>query len=263
MNASTLLADSELLEALKVLIIKAGDAILDIYHSNDFETTLKDNDSPVTKADLAAHYILADGLARLAPDIPIVSEEDESSLAIPRVHNLYWLIDPLDGTKEFIQKSDEFTVNVALIENNKTVFGFVGIPALGSLYWGGSNSSAFKTQYTSVNNVAEQIQVKQSKGLTRVFASKSHLNSETKSFIENLSGDIELIQAGSSLKFLRIAEGEADIYPRLAPTCEWDTAAAHAVLEGAGGTVTQTDGTDLIYGKSEILNPHFIAKGEM
>jgi 3'(2'), 5'-bisphosphate nucleotidase len=261
MNANTLLTDPELLKALKILIIEAGDAILDIYHSNDFQTRLKNNDSPVTKADLAAHHILADGLTRLTPNIPIVSEEDDSSLAIPKVHNLYWLIDPLDGTKEFIQKSNEFTVNVALIENSKTVFGFVGIPALAALYWGGSKFGAYKTQYTAINELPEKIQVMQIKGLTRVFASKSHLNSETKSFIENLSGNVELIKAGSSLKFLRIAEGLADLYPRLAPTCEWDTAAAHAVLEGAGGSVKQTDGTDVTYGKVDILNPHFVAKG--
>ena len=259
MTAKTLLNNPELIKTLKSLVLKAGKSVLEIYHSNDFDIELKSNDSPVTKADLAAHHVLVDGLALLTPEIPVVSEEDDASLSIPKNNNVYWLIDPLDGTKEFIQKSDEFTVNLALIEDNKAIFGIVGIPALNMLYWGGKDYGSFKTN----NDITEKIQVKSSNGLTRVFASKSHLNTETENFIQQLKGQIQLIQAGSSLKFLRIAEGEADIYPRLAPTCEWDTAAAHAVLEGAGGTVTQTDGTDLIYGKADILNPHFIAKGKM
>ena len=192
--------------------------------------------------------------------MPVVSEEDDSSLVIPKDHQLYWLIDPLDGTKEFINKSDEFTVNLALINNHKPVFGFVGIPALDTLYWGGKGHDSFKS---SNNTSFQAIHVKKTSNVTRVFASKSHLNPETETFIDALVGEIELVQAGSSLKFLRIAEGEADIYPRLAPTCEWDTAAAHAVLEGAGGSVTQVDGSELRYGKTNILNPYFVARGKV
>jgi 3'(2'), 5'-bisphosphate nucleotidase len=259
MTVKTLLNNPELIETLKTLVLKSGEAVLEIYHSNDFDIELKSNNSPVTKADLAAHHVLVDGLALLTPEIPVVSEEDDTSISIPKSHKVYWLIDPLDGTKEFIQKSDEFTVNLALIEDNKPIFGIVGIPALNMLYWGGKAHGSFKTN----SGLTERIKVKSLNGLTRVFASKSHLNTETETFIQQLKGQVRLIQAGSSLKFLRIAEGEADIYPRLAPTCEWDTAAAHAVLEGAGGTVTQIDGTDLTYGKLDILNPHFIAKGKM
>lgn len=257
MTSQELLSNTDIIERLKSLATDAGNAILEIYHSDSFDIELKSNDSPVTKADIAAHHILVNGLSTITPSVPIVSEEDEGSLAIPEKNKLYWLIDPLDGTKEFINKSDEFTVNLALIENNKPIFGLVGIPALDTLYWGGKSYGAFK----ETNTEEQVIHVKEPTHLTRVFASKSHLNQDTKDFIDALTGNIELVQAGSSLKFLRIAEGQADIYPRLGPTCEWDTAAAHAILEGAGGTVTQTDGSDLIYGKPDILNPYFIAKG--
>ena len=261
MSFPELLSDSSLQAELKKIVINAGEEILDIYHSDNFETNLKNDNSPVTKADLAAHHILANGLNKLTPTIPVVSEEDKASLKIPREHKLYWLVDPLDGTKEFINQSHEFTVNVALIHNNQTVYGFVGVPALNTLYWGGKGYGAFKTSLPILCNTVESIHVSSSKNSTRVFASKSHLNTETKSFIDDISGEVELIQAGSSLKFLRIAEGLADIYPRLAPTCEWDTAAAQAILEGAGGNVTQPDGSPMVYGKLEILNPFFIARG--
>ncbi len=257
MSPHQLLLNPDMLNKLKTVVTDAGNAILEIYQSDNFDIALKSNDSPVTKADLAAHHVIVDGLSIHTPQIPVVSEEDEHSLDIPKSHTLYWLIDPLDGTKEFIKKSDEFTVNLALIDNNKPIFGLVGIPALDTLYWGGKDYGAFKSE----RNVTQAISVQKSDSTTRVFASKSHLNSETESFINAIEGQVELVQAGSSLKFLRIAEGQADIYPRLAPTCEWDTAAAHAVLEGAGGSVTQIDGSDLQYGKSDILNPHFIAKG--
>lgn len=250
--------DSESLEQLKKLVRDAGDAILNIYHSDDFNIELKGDQSPVTKADLAAHHILVKGLAHITPEIPIVSEEDSNSLEVPKTNSLYWLIDPLDGTKEFINKRDEFTVNLALIENHQSVFGFVGVPALNTLYWGGKDYKAYKATEPSQ---AEQINTRKPSNILKVFASKSHLNADTEAFIQNLPSETELVQAGSSLKFLRIAEGEADIYPRLAPTCEWDTAAAHAVLEGAGGSVHQVDNEPVIYGKSDILNPYFIAKG--
>ena len=251
---------SDSLAQLKKLVVDAGAAILEIYHSDDFYIELKSNNSPVTKADLAAHNVLIEGLSAITPDMPVVSEEDDSSLVIPKDNQLYWLIDPLDGTKEFINKSDEFTVNLALINNHKPIFGIVGIPALNTLYWGGKNYGSFKS---GDDTKPKAINVKKSRHVTKVFASKSHLNFETEKFINNLAGEIELVQAGSSLKFLRIAEGRADIYPRLAPTCEWDTAAAHAVLEGAGGSVTQVDGSELQYGKPNILNPYFVAKGKM
>jgi len=250
----------KLLEQIKHLMLEADSAILKIYHSNDLGEQIKGDDSPVTKADLAAHNVLVKGLTKLTPEIPIVSEEDENSINIPKDQSVYWLIDPLDGTKEFINRNDEFTCNLALIENNTSTLGFVTVPVRGELYFGGKGLGAL---LRTVNS-AENIITPQSKpGVTRIVASKSHLNEKTRTFLNHLSGTIELIQAGSSLKFLKIATGEADLYPRLGPTCEWDTAAAQAVLEGAGGKVLQA-GTQIpvVYGKNNILNPHFIASAK-
>ena len=256
--ASNIVNDEAVLKSLKQLMWKAGDAILDVYQSDDFNTEIKGDDSPLTKADLAAHNVLVDGLLSITPDITVVSEEDADSLQVPSTHSVYWLIDPLDGTKEFIKRNGEFTCNLALIENNKTTLGFVVVPVQESLYIGGVSIASTREDKSGQ---ALTIHWKQaSSGIIRVVASKSHLNEETQQFIANLAGEIELVQAGSSLKFLKIAEGQADIYPRLAPTCEWDTAAAQAVLEGAGGVVTQANGEAMRYGKDEILNPYFIAR---
>lgn len=257
LKANELFSDTELLQKLKKLMEAADSAILEIYHSDHFGAEIKGDNSPVTKADLAAHHILVKELAELTPNIPIVSEEDPSSLSMPKENDTYWLIDPLDGTKEFIKRNDEFTCNLALIENGHPTLGFVSIPAKEELYFGGKQLGAFlQSGQLSPCRIKHQPKA----GVTRVVASKSHLNDETKSFIDKLTGKVELVQAGSSLKFIKIATGEADLYPRLAPTCEWDTAAAHAVLEGAGGKVLQADNLNaVVYGKDEILNPHFIA----
>ena len=257
-NVQMIVADDELMLGLQKLMWSAGDAIMEVYHSKDFDVQTKSDDSPVTKADLAAHFILTAQLAELTPSIPIVSEEDSASLDVPKSHSLYWLIDPLDGTKEFLKRNDEFTCNLALIENNIPVLGFVGVPAQNELYFGGFSLPATR-QFR--NREPELIRHSpSSNGTTRVVASKSHLNTETQAFIDSIQGEVELVQAGSSLKFLKIATGEADIYPRLAPTCEWDTAAAQAVLEGAGGQVTQASGDKMRYGKEAFLNQYFIAR---
>ena len=253
-QAKAILADPKLLKALQQLVHQAGEAIMQVYQTTDFGIETKKDDSPVTKADLDAHYLLVDGLAKLTPHIAIVSEEDPASQIVPQTHNCYWLIDPLDGTKEFINRNGQFTVNLALIEDNASSFGFVSTPIDQTLYWGGKQLGAWRLSNDSI----EQLQTQAHQSPKRVVASKSHLNQATRDFIANL-GDTTLVQAGSSLKLLRIAEGEADIYPRLAPTCEWDTAAAQAVLEGAGGKVTQVDGSPMEYGKANILNPHFVA----
>ena len=261
LQAQQIVTNSALLADLVRLTKDAGDAILEIYQSHDFGIESKADASPVTAADLAAHYFLMAGLKRLTPHIPVVSEEDANSLKIPHYNACYWLRDPLDGTKEFISKNGEFTVNLALIEANKPSFGLVGVPVANTVYWGGDGLAAFKqvqdnaAETTAINCVAAQNPI-------RVLASKSHLNKATKQLIDSL-GPVTLIQAGSSLKFIRIAEGQADYYPRLAPTCEWDTAAAQAVLEGAGGSVKQASGEAMLYGKQNILNPHFIAQGKV
>ncbi len=251
------LEDPETHQGLVQLMWEASDAILGVYESSDLGIKTKDDQSPVTQADLAAHQVLVAGLAALTPRIPIVSEEDPGSLSIPETHARYWLIDPLDGTKEFIHRNGEFTCNLALIDAHKTVYGFVSVPVLGLLYQGGKGLGSDRLLRDGSKTM---IQCAIGAETTRVVASKSHLNPETEAFIASIETSVELIQAGSSLKFLRIAEGTADLYPRLAPTCEWDTAAAQAVLEGAGGSVTQLDGSPLVYGKSEILNPHFVAR---
>ena len=257
-KANEILQNNKLLECLLDLMIKANRAIMEVYEKPNTNIDIKDDKTPVTKADLAANRILTDSLKELFPLIPIVSEEDKSSLKIPKTNKVFWLIDPLDGTKEFIKKNDEFTCNLALIENNVSTLGFVSIPVKGLIYYGGKE---FGSKLINKNKTISEVKYKKVSGISRVVASKSHLNKETKEFINDIKGEIELIQAGSSLKFIKIAEGLADIYPRLALTSEWDTAAAHAILEGAGGKVLQLNGKDIIYRKENILNPFFIASG--
>lgn len=249
-----------LIEPLLQIAIKAGEQIMAIYNAEEIGERLKADQSPVTLADLAAHNSLAPALKQLA-DWPVVSEEDEASLAFRTAASRFWLIDPLDGTKEFIAKNGEFTVNIALIDQGRSVLGVVYAPVLDLLYWGGPALGAFRKQLGCIQeiNVAKNAHKQTEVQPCRVVASKSHLNEQTQNFIEQL-GLVSLIQAGSSLKFCRVAEGTADIYPRLAPTCEWDTAAAQAVLEGAGGVVLDFDTLmPLCYGKPEVLNPSFVA----
>ena len=257
-KASSILRNNQLKEGILNLMTNANKAIMKVYEEPNSEVDIKDDKTPVTKADLAANKILIDGLKKLFPEIPTLSEENKCSFNIPKTNKVFWLIDPLDGTKEFIKKNDEFTCNLALVENNISTLGFVSVPAKGLIYYGGKK---FGSKLISKNKKITEIKCKKVSGICRVVASKSHLNKETKEFIAHIQGKVELIQAGSSLKFIKIAEGLADIYPRLAPTSEWDTAAAHAILEGAGGNVLKLNGKDIIYGKDNIINPYFIARG--
>ncbi len=258
-KAKNIISNIEYLKELINLMEQASNAIIEIYNDSSNEVEFKANKTPVTKADLAANKILTDGLKKLFPEIPIVSEEDETSFNNSRNLSTFWIIDPLDGTKEFINKRDEFTCNLALIENSSPTLGFVSVPVKNLIYYGGKK---FGAKVINNEKKTSEIRYKPLPGICRVVASKSHLNEDTKKFISNIDEKVELIQAGSSLKFLKIAEGEADIYPRLGLTSEWDTAAAHAILEGAGGKVLQINGEELIYGKKDILNPYFIAHGE-
>lgn len=246
----------DLIEQLLSIARAAGDAIMAIYNRGMVEVRHKEDSSPVTEADLAAHRVLASRLKPLLPDCPVVSEEDAGSLLHRQGNGRFWLIDPLDGTKEFIARNGDFTVNIALIEDGGSVLGVVYAPAIAALYWGGAGLGAYRCILGET--AAIKVSVSSEADACRVVASKSHLNEATQSFIDRL-GAVSLIQAGSSLKFCRVAEGEADIYPRLAPTCEWDTAAAQAVLEGAGGAVLDLQGRPLQYGKPDVLNPSFIA----
>lgn len=250
--------------AVTQVAIDAGKSILHIYEAYAIESNAaaiqhKKDDSPLTQADLAAHHVIVDCLKKLTPDIPVVSEEDEASLVFRVGKGTFWLIDPLDGTKEFIARNGEFTVNIALVNNGIAEWGVVHAPVLNTTYVGGAAYGAIKYCHgeQSLLQVADTPQ-----GTWRVVASKSHLNQETQDFIDRLGESVETVQAGSSLKFCKIAEGSADVYPRLAPTCEWDTAAAQAVVEGAGGLVCDLQQQPLRYGKAELLNPSFVASAQ-
>ncbi|MGV3493665.1 MAG: 3'(2'),5'-bisphosphate nucleotidase CysQ [Ramlibacter sp.] len=244
-----------LLPDVVALAEEAGEAILAVYRSGDWDATAKGDGSPVTAADLAAHRCIVQRLATLTPTIPVVSEEAEGGAVTAR-SGRWWLVDPLDGTREFLARNGEFTVNIALVEEGRALFGVVHAPALGLTYWGGPELGALRREGAAAA-VAIHVAPEGRKPL-RVVASKSHLDADTAGLIGRL-GEVELVQAGSSLKFCRLAEGSADLYPRLAPTCEWDTAAAQAVLEGAGGAVRDLQGRPLRYGKADPLNAFFIA----
>ena len=251
MPYSSLLAD----------VIKIADAasekVLRIYQS-DFKVSFKEDESPITAADVASHDIIVKGLRSLSRDIPILSEEGTQADWEERNQwRRFWLVDPIDGTKEFTQRTGEFTVNIALIEDGEPVMGVVTAPALKEAFWGIKGEGAHKRDRTGR---IHRIRVTEPQANKRVVASKNHMNDETLTFIKTL-GAHKTIQAGSSLKFCRIAEGHADIYPRMGPTSEWDTAAAHAVLLAAGGNVHTLEGQPLQYGKEDVLNPYFIAAG--
>lgn len=228
------------------------------------EVTAKADDSPVTAADLAAHHMIVAGLQRLTPDIPVLSEEDaEIPLAERQDWRRFWLVDPLDGTKEFIAGTDEFTVNIALIEQGQTRFGVVGVPARDSIYWGGQDIGAWRQQGSGAN---EAIRCRNAMARLTVVASRRHTSPEQEALLVRLQSlqEIDLVNIGSSLKFCLLAEGNADLYPRFAPTSQWDTAAAQAILEGAGGQVLGLDGERFGYPQRDTwLNPHFVAAGQL
>jgi len=248
---------SSMLPEIIKLADEASVRVLHIYQS-DFKVSYKEDESPITAADVASHEIIIKGLRTISRDIPILSEEGAQSPWEERKHwRRFWLVDPIDGTKEFTQRTGEFTVNIALIEDGEPVMGVVTAPALKEAFWGIKGEGAHKRDRTGR---VHRIYVAEPPATKRVVASKNHMNDETRNFIRAL-GPHKTIQAGSSLKFCRIAEGHADLYPRIGPTSEWDTAAAHAVLVAAGGDVRKLDGEPLRYGKEDVLNPHFIAAG--
>lgn len=240
----------------------AGEAALPWWRK-DPEVTTKADNSPVTAADLAANQHIIDGLRLLTPEIPILSEEDADVPFADRQHwSRFWLVDPLDGTKEFIADSDEFTVNIALIENDQVRFGVVGVPARDTLYWGGAEFGSWRQ---SGDQPQQVIHCRPPATPLRVMASRRHTGTDQQALLDRLqtNHEIELVMAGSSLKFCILAEGAADLYPRFAPTSQWDTAAAQAVLEGAGGQVIGLDGQRFNYPqRSDWLNPYFLATGQ-
>jgi 3'(2'), 5'-bisphosphate nucleotidase len=248
------------LEQLVDISRRAGLKILDWYEG-DMGITMKSDDSPLTKADLASHKLINSELSSRWPDIPVLSEE---SADIPwetrQSWRQYWLVDPLDGTKEFINQNGEFTVNIALIRDHQPIMGVVHVPVSDTSYFGARTIGAWRQQGTEE---ASAIQVRVPAAQSAVIVgSRSHANPELASQLESL-GPHELTSMGSSLKFCRIAEGLADFYPRLGPTCEWDTAAAHCIVEQAGGFITRTDMQPLLYNtRDSLLNPFFFVFGD-
>ena len=253
----TTIFDNIDLEDIKKIALEAGDAIMEIY-TRDFEVEYKDDKSPLTEADTKSNEIICSALEKLYPTIPMLSEENKEVAYEDRKNwEYYWCIDPIDGTKEFIKKNDEFTVNIALVHKDTPVLGVVYAPAIDEMYAAKKGSGSFKNGQKLPLHVNESPEEKLS-----VVASKSHLSEETQQFINSLqTKEIEQVSKGSSLKLCMVAEGVADIYPRLAPTMEWDTAAAHAVALEAGKNVLQYENNNpVVYNKENLLNPWFIVK---
>lgn len=254
---------SQLIELANQAALRAGIEIMDVYNNSDFGVEFKSDNSPLTIADQRAHKVIVEFLR--PTNIPIVSEEGESTdYAVRKDWNIYWLVDPLDGTKEFIKRNDEFTVNIALIENQTPIGGVVYVPVKRQLYWANKNGS-FKASVNEGNNTFVNIQklpIKTVRDKFVVVGSRSHMSTETESFIQSIETfgkPIEIKSKGSSLKICMVAEGDADVYPRLAPTMEWDTAAGHAIAKYAGKTINQyKNDQPMIYNKNNLLNPWFI-----
>ena len=251
-------SNDKLLAPLLDIARSASEQIMRIY-TTDFAVDVKADQSPVTEADLAAHRVIASDLKRITPDIPLLSEESaDIPYAERRRWESYWLVDPLDGTKEFISKNGDFTINIALIQGGRPIVGVVHVPATGMSYYGCVGVGAFRRD---VDGQASPIKVRRliPDKPVKVVASRSHRGELLDGYLAKL-GPHETVSRGSSLKFCLVAEGTADVYPRLGPTSEWDTAAGHAVLLAAGGQVVSVEGAALTYNaKESLLNPHFIA----
>jgi len=248
------------LEVIVAIAQDAGNAIMEIY-KRDFQVDYKDDKSPLTEADTKSNEIICKALETAYPEIPLLSEENKAvDYDTRKEWEYFWLIDPIDGTKEFIKKNDEFTVNIALIHNDTPVLGVVYAPALDDMYKAKKGDGAFKNGQRlplEVNETPEKS--------LRVVASKSHLSEETQVFIDEVAKgteSIEQVSKGSSLKLVMVAEGSADIYPRLAPTMEWDTGAADAIVRESGKMTFQydTDSKPVVYNKEDLLNPWFVVK---
>lgn len=260
MSASLFVFDAAAREAVLGIARRAGAAIIAVY-ARDFEVEAKADRSPLTEADLAAHALIRDGLAALAPSLPLLSEESApEELAERRSWQRYWLVDPLDGTREFVKRNGEFTVNIALIENGLAVFGVVYAPVLDALYWAEAGQGSW---LRGANGEDVQLSVQRpAPRPLRVAVSRSHLDSKSAAMIQHLQQPLQ-VPLGSSLKFCRLAEGQVDLYPRFGPTGEWDTAAGQCVLEQAGGAVLDLAGQPLRYNQREsLINSDFIALGD-
>jgi 3'(2'), 5'-bisphosphate nucleotidase len=246
-----------LAQALMPLVARAGEAIMRVYGGASVAVQRKEDDSPLTLADLESQRVILEGLAALTPDVPVLSEESaQAPWSERRGWDELWVVDPLDGTREFVKRNGEFTVNIALVDKHEPVLGVVAAPALGLLYWGASGVGAF-SQHRGAAPL--QISVSAPQHPVRVVGSRSHASPETAGYLARLGAHV-MTGMGSSLKFCLIAEGRADLYPRFGPTSEWDTAAGQAVLEAAGGHVTRLDGHRLRYNcRESLINGDFLA----
>lgn len=256
MNANALPPVTPIVELAR----QAASAILEVYES-EFAVQRKDDKSPLTAADMASHQVILEGLRRLHPDLPALSEESAAiGFGERGAWQRYWLIDPLDGTKEFIKRNGEFTVNIALIDRGEPVLGVVCVPVSGRVYYGVRGQGAWRQD---AGKEPEPIRVRAHHGRPiQVAGSRSHAGDSLRRYLDNL-GEHEIVSMGSSLKLCLVAEGRADLYPRLGPTSEWDTAAAQAVVEAAGGRVTNTAMEPLRYNtKESLLNPYFFVFGD-
>ena len=253
---------TNLLNQVVLIATQAGQQILDVYNSDDFNVEVKGDGSPLTLADRRAHQLIESALSALTPDIPILSEESaDDAFAARRGWSRFWLVDPLDGTKEFVKRNGEFTVNIALIDQGKPIMGVVHTPVQQQTHYAAQKLGAFK----ATKDGEKKISVANHPLKTiKMVASRSHRGEAVEQYMTNLQQNnqpVEIVSMGSSLKLCLIAEGAADIYPRLGPTSEWDTAAAHCVVDCAGGKVVRLDGAPLVYNKENILNPWFLACG--
>jgi 3'(2'), 5'-bisphosphate nucleotidase len=245
-----------LAEALLPIVARAGEAIMRVYEGA-FTVQHKEDDSPLTAADLESQRIIIEGLTQLTPEIPILSEESAAApWAQRRTWTDLWVVDPLDGTREFVKRNGEFTVNVALVADHEPVLGVVSAPAQGLVFWGARGVGAF-TEHRGTARTA--IHTSSPQRPLRVVGSRSHLTAQTAAYLDRVAQHV-MTGVGSSLKFCLLAEGKADLYPRFGPTSEWDTAAGQAVLEAAGGHVTRLDGHRLRYNcRESVINGDFIA----
>ena len=253
----------KLLHHILSLSERAGKEILQVYN-NEFDVAYKGDGSPLTEADRRSHRCIVNVLQSLTPDIPVLSEESETIVFDRRREwKKFWLIDPLDGTKEFVKRNGEFTVNIALVDNGRPVLGVVHTPIKQFSHFAAQGVGAFKCIHGDREQVIS-IRTTRKNRVTMV-ASRSHSGAAVEVYRENLEnqfGNVDIVSMGSSLKICLVAEGTADIYPRLGPTSEWDTAAAHCILEAAGGSMINVQGQKLLYNKENILNPWFLACGD-
>ena len=258
---SVLDQNPKLIEKVLKLSKGAGELILDIYKNYNSNFELKEDKSPLTTADIASHNFITKGLKNLTPSLPIISEEDSSiAFRVRSSWDQYWLIAPLDGTKEFLNKNDEFTVNIALINKNEPNLGVIYIPVLGTTYWGAKEKGSFLI--TSAGTQESISVARNPDKKLRIVTSRSHASKELGIFLDKIK-DYKIIKKGSSLKFCLIAEGMADIYPRLGPTSEWDIAAGEAIVKYAGGYIYTRDSKLMTYNqKDSYINPDFIVSND-